>query len=264
MNSRELATIIKKHADWLAGREGTRADLCGATLIGANLSEVNLSGANLSGANLSHADLWEANLSGADLSKAILNNASLSKTNLSDADLGSADLSGANLSGANLNYANLTDARLRCANLSGTDLQYANLSGSDLSGVIGLIDAKKFLSQFKTNKEGYLVYKTFGEVYASSSSWVIKPLSEITEVVNPLPTVECGCGINVATINWVVENCTFTVYECLLKFEDLIDCVVPYETKGKFRVGKVTILRALTQEDVIAIKEEEKTRLLTD
>ena len=172
-------------------------------------------------------------------------------------------LSGANLSGANLSVANLSGANLSAANLSGTNLSAANLSGTNLSGVFGLINSKEFLSQFKKTKEGCIVFKTFGDTYTSPTTWEISPLSEISEAVNPLPTVDCACGINVATINWVLDNYPKSVvYECLIKFEDLIDCVVPYNTKGKFRAGRVTILRALTEQDVIDIREEEKTRLM--
>jgi len=137
------------------------------------------------------------------------------------------------------------------------------LRGADLSGSLGLKKEKSFLSQFKKTENGYIVFKTFGSTYELPGSWKIIPGSEISEVVNPLPTIDCGCGINVATINWVRKNYVDqTIYECLLKFEDLIDCVVPYNTEGKFRAEKVTILRALTEQEAESVAKEEDSRLV--
>ena len=45
MNADELKSIVGSHADWLAGRGGTRADLSGADLSGADLSGADLRGA---------------------------------------------------------------------------------------------------------------------------------------------------------------------------------------------------------------------------
>ena len=82
MNAAELADILAKHAVWLAGTGGSRADLRGANLCGANLYGANLRGANLRGANLGGANLGGADLRGADLCDADLYGA-----NLCDADL---------------------------------------------------------------------------------------------------------------------------------------------------------------------------------
>jgi hypothetical protein len=66
----EWREILEKHAAWLYGTGGERANLSGADLSGADLSGANLSGADLSRANLFRADLSEANLFRADLSEA--------------------------------------------------------------------------------------------------------------------------------------------------------------------------------------------------
>ncbi|EJX4928579.1 pentapeptide repeat-containing protein [Salmonella enterica] len=109
MNSAELSKVLEQHKVWITslGQEGSRADLCDASLRGADLSGADLSGASLSGASLRGADLSGADLSGASLS---------------GADLSGADLSGASLSGASLRGADLCDADLRDANLYGADL----------------------------------------------------------------------------------------------------------------------------------------------
>jgi uncharacterized protein YjbI with pentapeptide repeats len=275
----ELKEILKSHHEWLTTPGGIRADLSYANLSDADLSDANLrranlsdanlrranlsdadlsyadlsdadlSGANLSGADLSDADLSDANLrranlSGADLRHAILKHADLSYANLSGADLSDADLSGANLSDANLRRANLSDADLSGADLSDADLSGANLSGADLSDAKGLLDPIKYIEKnFEKTKEGIIVYKSFGEHYTPNPNWKIAEGSIIEEVVNPLPTVECGCGVNVATKEWVNRECTNPVWECLIKWEWLPGVVVPYQTDGKIRASKVQLIK---------------------
>jgi hypothetical protein len=84
MTRDELQIILTRHAEWLRGLGGERANLSSANLSGANLSGANLSWANLSWANLSGANLSEANLSRANLSEANLSEANLSRANLDD------------------------------------------------------------------------------------------------------------------------------------------------------------------------------------
>lgn len=89
MNPSELAKILELHKVWISffGKEGSKADLCGANLRDADLRDANLRGADLSGANLRGADLC-----GADLCGANLRGANLGGADLRDADLGGADL----------------------------------------------------------------------------------------------------------------------------------------------------------------------------
>ena len=83
MTTVELKKILAKHARWLRGAGGaradlSRADLSRAVLSGADLRGADLTGADLSGADLSGADLRGADLTGADLSRAVLTGAVLS------------------------------------------------------------------------------------------------------------------------------------------------------------------------------------------
>ena len=169
------------------------------------------------------------------------------------ADLSGANLSGANLSGASLSYANLSCADLRCADLSyanlscadlsGADLSDADLSGADLSGASGLIDATDYIgAHFERVKDGYIVYKTFGGAYSKPDSWTIEPGAIIEEVCNPNRTNACGCGINVAPIEWVKENYKGDVYKLLIRWEWLPGVVVPYNTDGKIRCSRAQII----------------------
>ena len=192
------------------------------------LLEFDLSGANLSDANLSGADLRRADLRRADLRRADLSGADLSDANLSDADLRRANLSGADLSGADLSDA---------------DLRRANLSDADLSQTTGLLDAINYLeAHFERNKDGYIVYKSFGVYYTSPEKWEIKPDSIIEEVCNTSRTDTCGSGINVAPLEWVRSDNHGRIYKLLIKYEWLAGVVVPFGTDGKIRCSRAQII----------------------
>ena len=152
------------------------------------------------------------------------------------ADLSGADLSDADLSGADLRRANLSDA-----NLSGADLRRANLSGLQ-----GLLDAINYMeAHFERTDEGYIVYKSFNENYSAPESWKIEPGEIIEETVNCDRTIECGCGINVAPIEWVRKYGCNQPYKLLIRWEWLSGVVVPYNTDGKIRCSKAQILEAV-------------------
>ena len=195
------------------------------------LRRADLSDADLSGADLSGADLSGANLSGADLRRA----------DLRRADLSDADLSGADLSDADLRRADLSDADLRRADLSDADLRRA-----DLSGAQGLLDAINYMeANFERTDYGYIVYKSFNENYTAPETWKIEPGEIIEETVNCDRMTECGCGINVAPLEWVRRNGRNQPYKLLIRWEWLPGVVVPYNTDGKIRCSKAQILEAV-------------------
>ena len=205
MKQAKLKEILEKHKKWLYDGDGGEK---------ANLSSVGLSRANLSGANLSCADLSHADLAWADLSCV-----DLSHADLSWADLAWADLSGANLSGANLN-------------------------NTILSGATGLLNPIDYLAEkFERTKAGYIVYKVFNGSYISPADWNIEPGEIITEEVNSCRTNDCGCGINVAPLEWVKrEYPRKDIYKLLIKWEWLAGVVVPYNTDGKIRCARAQII----------------------
>lgn len=164
--------------------------------------------------------------------------ADLGGANLSDANLGYANLSDANLSGADLRCANL-----RCADLSKADLSKADLGGADLGGTQGVLDAIDYIrSNFERTEEGYIAYKTFGSTYEPPERWRLENGEVITESCNPDRTCECGCGINVATLEWVKENSLGKIYKLLIRYEWLAGVVVPYMTDGKIRTSRAQII----------------------
>ena len=165
------------------------------------------------------------------------------KADLSKADLSKADLSDADLSGADLSDANLSDADLRCANLRCANLSDADLSDANLSGTQGVLDAIDYIrSNFERTEEGYIAYKTFGSTYEPPERWRLENGEVITESCNPDRTCECGCGINVATLEWVKENSLGKIYKLLIRYEWLAGVVVPYMTDGKIRTSRAQII----------------------
>ena len=240
---KKLAEILAAHKLYLNRKKGgSKANLSGADLSGANLRWANLRWADLSGADLSGADL-----SGADLSGANLIRANLSKANLSGADLSGADLSGADLCGADLSGANLIRANLSGANLSEADLSGADLSKANLSGTTGLLPAVNFLeAYFERTDAGYIAYKTFNATYASPAAWEIKEGAVISENVNFDRCTECGCGINVAPLEWVKRKyVNEPIWKVLIRWEWLCGVCVPYMSDGKIRCERVELLEVV-------------------
>ena len=125
-------------------------------------------------------------------------------------------------------------------------LSDADLSDANLSGTKGLLDAINYLeANFERTKDGYIVYKTFGAYNAPPETWKIEKDSIIEEVCNPNRTNQCGCGINVATLDWVEKDNLYSdrkVYKLLIRFEWLPGVVVPYGTDGKIRCSRAQII----------------------
>ena len=207
MDKKELIEIMKKHKKWTLGEEGGEC----ANLIGADLSEANLRWSDLR---------W--------------------------ADLRKADLSGANLSGANLRKADLSGANLRWANLRWADLSGADLSGVDLSGAKGILSSIDFMEiNFEKTKDGYIAYKTFGSERKPPEKWDIISGSVISENVNFNRCNTCGCGINVAPLEFVKSNYKGEIWKVLIRWEWLCGVCVPYNTDGKIRCERVELLEVV-------------------
>ena len=165
------------------------------------------------------------------------------KADLRCADLSNADLSNADLRCADLSNADLSNADLGNADLSNADLRCADLSNADLSGTQGVLDAIDYISEnFERTDDGYIVYKTFGSNYKSPGRWRLEKGEVITESCNYDRTCDCGCGINVATLEWVRKHSRGKIYKLLIKYEWLAGVVVPYMTDGKIRTSRAQII----------------------
>ena len=175
-----------------------------------------------------------------------LRGANLRGADLTDADLTDADLRGADLRGADLTDADLTDANLRGADLSDADLRGADLTDADLSGSQGLLDAINYMeAHFERTNDGYIAYKSFNSTYCAPDRWNIAPGEIIDETVNADRTCECGCGINVAPLDWVRRDNRGTPYKLLIRWEWLPGVVVPYNTDGKIRCSRAQIIEVV-------------------
>lgn len=136
-------------------------------------------------------------------------------------------------------------ANLSGEDLSGEDLRYANLSGANLSGCTGLINPIDFIRKnFEHTDDGIIVYKTFDSTYFHPDRWDISENSVITETVNFDRCTECGCGINVAPLEWVRNHNDSGkhIWKCLVEWEWLAGICVPYNTDGKIRCSMVRLL----------------------
>jgi uncharacterized protein YjbI with pentapeptide repeats len=241
--SGEAATL----SDLVATAVKSRANLSRAYLSGAYLSEANLSRANLSGAYLSGAYLSRANLSGADLSRA--------------------NLSGANLSGADLSRANLSGAYL-----SGANLLRANLSGADLSGA-NLLRADGLLPEYVTPLlmlleqpgaiRAYKLVTAEGDSPMSANNGAKLLHYEVgkeLEVVEPNtdPKEQCGAGINLATLDWILKEWKPGYRVLVAEFTAQDIAAIPTATDGKFRVRKCRIVAEKDITHLLPKQEETK------
>ena len=168
------------------------------------------------------------------------------RPNLRGSDLRDSDLRGSNLRGSDLRYSDLRYSDLSYSDLSNSDLRGSDLRGSDLSGCTGLLNPTKWLKQqFKRDKLGYLVYKAQQAQCATPAHWQWKPRAALTEVCNPLPTLDCACGVNFATLDWIKGHNYSNIWLCRIRWEDLPGVVVPYNTDGKARCNKLMLIRPL-------------------
>ena len=126
------------------------------------------------------------------------------------------------------------------------DLRGADLRGADLSGAVLMSSINYMEAHFERTEAGYIVYKCFGGEYAPPEKWEIKAGNTIEETVNPLWTVGCGCGINVAPLEWVRRTHPGKqIWKLLIRWEWLPGVVVPYNTDGKIRRERAELVEAV-------------------
>lgn len=204
---------------------------------------------NLREANLRRANLWGADLRGADLGEADLREANLGEANLREANLGEADLGGANLWGADLGGADLREA-----NLGGADLGGANLGGANLGGARGFApervnDLLILLDQVGPIRAYKLVDSGYRSPIQSSGKLTYRVGDTVEAEADPDPSVQCGRGVNVATLPWCLSNWRsgYRILVCEFKRSDI--AAIPVGD-GKFRVGKCKVVREIDQDQI--------------
>jgi hypothetical protein len=166
----ELQTVLADHKKWLAGDEGSVANLAAANLAGEDLYMADLTKADLTKADLSGTILAKANLAGTTLAKADLAGATLTVANLTGAILAGADLAGANLTGAILTGAILTGANLAGANLAGAILAGARYGDQRLAAVVVMTGLYKYQCWAAITTDG-VPYVRMGCLFHSVEEW---------------------------------------------------------------------------------------------
>lgn len=133
------------------------------------------------------------------------------------------------------------------ADLSGANMRGANMRDADLSGAKGLLSAVNFIdANFERVEAGYIAYKAFNCVYIAPKTWKIEPGAVISENTNANRTDLCGCGINVAPLEWVKRTYPDNpVWKVLIRWEWLAGVCVPYNTDGKIRCERVELLEVV-------------------
>lgn len=188
------------------------------------------------------------------------------------ADFSEADLCGANLSGVNLSSANFRGANLYGVDFSGANLYGVDFSGADLceaylenaelrrvnfSGAKNILSPIKYIKDnFETTDNGIIAYKTFGSVYMPPKEWTIQSGSIITQSCNMNRTDTCGCGINIAPIEWVRRHCIGDIWKVLIRWEWLCGVCVPYNTDGKIRCEMVELVEVVEHNKTYRVIKE--------
>jgi len=156
-------------------------------------------------------------------------------------------------------WSSFNNCNLRKINFTGSKFDQfsiydSNTFGINLSNTFGLLKQSKFLNKFKKTNDGIICYKTFNCSYKSNQNWKIEENSIIEEEVDFDRWNNCGCGINVATKKWVkyfartshVDGLLYKkldIWKCLIPNDATPTIVVPYNSDGKFRVGKLKLLK---------------------
>jgi len=265
----DMRGVVLHDAD-MRGVDMRGVDMRNADMRGANLYGTILYGADMRGANICNADMRDADMRDADMRGVVLHDADMRGANLCGVNMRHADMRGANLYGTDMRHADMRGANMRgadiCnadmhhadmrgANLCGVNMRYVNMHGVDmcnvdLSAAKGLLQSINYLeANFERSERGYIVYKTFGHFYKTPSEWKIEPNSIIEENVLFDRCQECGCGINVASLDWIKRNCENSeIWKCLIEWPWLVGVCVPYHTDGKIRCERLRLLEVVKQE----------------
>jgi hypothetical protein len=219
-------------------------------LNGINLSNMDLSGlqiskSNLRGAILCGCNLRNAYLRNSDLELAYLRNADLRFANLQFAKLTCSVLEDADLRNSDLNYADLTDAYLVRANLEDASLYTSNLRRANLTGCKGLRDQLEWMKDnFEQTTEGFLVFTAIDKTdFPQNPNWEIKSGKTIEDPPHFDRTQPYGAGVNFATFEFINKEFPLThIWKALIKYEDLANLCVPYNTKGQARCAKLYLI----------------------
>jgi len=177
--------------------------------------------------------------------RADLQGADLRRANLRGAYLQDADLQGADLQGAVLRGAYLQGAVLRGANLQGAVLQGANLQGADLRGEEGVVTEIVTPLLILADQPGELIaYKLTNAVDVGiyNGGLVYGDGDELSvENANTDSAEQCGAGINVATLDWILREWHDNYRVKTIHFMARDIAAIPIATDSKFRLHRCRV-----------------------
>jgi len=165
------------------------------------------------------------------------------------ANLRDANLRGADLRGADLYGADLCGAYLIGAYLYGADLRGANLYGA--KGVNPLITTPlHILADQPGAIRAYKLVTADGE--GPYNGGITYRIGETVEVSNADtdPTVNCGAGINVATLDWCLREWREGYRVLVVEFTAQDIAAIPTGSDGKFRLHRCTVVGEKTEAEL--------------
>ena len=148
--------------------------------------------------------------------------------------------------GAGLRGAYLRDAYLRGADLRDADLRGADLRGADLRGAKGINPYLTTPLHILTDQPGPIrAYKLVNEDGEGPQHGGVtyEPDARI-EVADADcdPQVQCGAGLNVATLDWCLRWWRPGFRILLVEFTAADIAAIPHGSDGKFRVHRLTVV----------------------
>jgi hypothetical protein len=161
--------------------------------------------------------------------------------NLRSANLRSADLRSANLSSANLSSADLRSADLSSANLSYANLRFANgINPERNTPLLIMLDQPGKLRAYKLVRADGRGPFTCNH----PRDWPPYQIGLNYEVddANTDVTQDCGAGINVATLDWILREWKPGYRVLLVEFRAKDIAAIPTATDGKFRLHRCKVV----------------------
>ncbi len=140
----------------------------------------------------------------------------------------------ANLSWANLTGANLTGAYLTGANLTGAK----GFDPRRCNSLLMLLDQPGAIRAYKLVTDTYQSPMGYGPLTYTIGTTLEAPDADTDA------TQDCGAGINVATLPWVMSNWQTTWRIVVVEFTAADIAAIPVG-EGKFRVRRCTVIREL-------------------
>jgi hypothetical protein len=193
----------------------------------------------------------EAKNFGEFVEKAVSDGADLGGADLGGAYLGGAYLRGANLGGANLGGAYLGGAYLRDAYLGGAYLRDAKgLNKYLTTPLYTLLDQPGQIRAYKlVNANGEGPYNG-GIKYEQEKEYEI--LDSDTD-----DNVQCGPGINIATLDWVCKEWQKGYKILIVEHEAKDIAAIPIGSDGKYRVFRCKVVGEKNLRELGLIKDDE-------